>query len=285
MSVGDELRNARRSRGMTIERLGEVTKISAQVLRALEADDTTSLPRWVFVRGFLQSYARAVGLDPDKTIADYLAQHEPAVEPGAGAGARRSVRVENSREPIELEPSRDLGQMLTVAVMVIAVVAYLGLRNRAGVSDAASGSGASANATPPVAGAAPSATASDPGGRAPANVPAAAPADAATNPPIATAGLDRPQPTAVETAELTLELIATGECWIAAIVDGEPGVQRLMHAGDRQVITGRANVALRVGDPATLQLSINGMPARSLGEPARPVTLRLSPQNAREYVR
>src|SRR5262245_4392556 len=132
MSVGDDLRNARRSRGMTIERLSSVTKISPSVLRALEADDTGRLPNWVFVRGFLKSYAREVGLDPEAIVAAYLAQtapvQEPSVEPSPGAN--ETPHVERFREPIEVEPSTHLGQMLAVAVIVIAAVAYLGLHNR-----------------------------------------------------------------------------------------------------------------------------------------------------------
>ena len=105
MSIGDDLRNARRSRGMTIERLALITKISPTVLRALEADDVASLPGWVFVRGFLKSCAREVGLDPDKTVAAFLAQHAPAEEPGEESTPKPSVfHAESVRGPIDVEP-------------------------------------------------------------------------------------------------------------------------------------------------------------------------------------
>jgi len=243
---------------MTIERLSTVTRISPTLLRALEADDVAVLPGWVFVRGFLKSYAREVGLDPEKTVAAFLAQNAPADEPSTEqAVAKRSVfHVESTREPIEVEPSRDLGQMLTVAVIVIAAVAYLGLYNRA---------------TPP------------PASTHPAPVSAAA-APIATEAPVATAGFSTPQPVAAETEDLTLDLTATAPCWISATVDAEPGLQRLMNAGDHETITARDNVLLRVGDPAALQLSIGGAPARSLGDAGKPVTVRLTPQNAHEYL-
>lgn len=263
MSIGDDLRNARRSRGMTIERLALLTKISPTVLRALEADDVAALPGWVFVRGFLKSYAREVGLDPDKIVAAFLAQHAPAEEPGEESAPKPSVfHVESVREPIDVEPSRDLGQMLTVAVIVIGAVAYLGLHNHVSTPAAA----ASRPAASPVA------------------ASPAAEVSVVSDTAVATAGSTASQAVAAETADLTLRLTATGECWISATVDAEPRVQRLMNAGDHETIAARDNVILRVGDPASLQWSINGAPARTLGEPGRPVTVRLSPQNAREYL-
>ena len=90
---------------------------------------------------------------------------------------------------------------------------------------------------------------------------------------------------AAETADLTLHLTATGECWISATVDAEPRVQRLMNAGDQETIAARDNVILRVGDPAALQWSINGVPAHALGE-TRAARDRAAPlrSNAREYL-
>jgi hypothetical protein len=58
----------------------------------------------------------------------------------------------------------------------------------------------------------------------------------------------------------------------------------LLNAGEHQTVTGRDAVTLRVGDPAALKLSINGAPGRPLGEAGRPVTVRITPQNAREYL-
>ena len=106
----------------------------------------------------------------------------------------------------------------------------------------------------------------------------------ASDVPVATGGAARPQAVSAETADLTITLTATGECWVSATVDAEPRLQRLMNAGDHETITARDNVILRVGDPASLQWSINGSPARTLGEAGRPVTVRLTPENAREYL-
>jgi len=257
MTIGDELRNARRAKGVTIEHIASVTKISPTILRALEADDLAKLPGWVFTRGFLKSFAREVGLDPDETVATFLAQTAPPEEPDSEEARGAARHLEEVPDPIELEHSTDLGQMIAVAVIVIAAVAYLGLHNRS-TSTVASASAPAAASTSAVV--------------------------APTDVPVATAGFAAPKPVASETADLQIDLAATGPCWVSATVDAEPPIQRLMNAGEHQTVTARDAVTLRVGDPAAFKLSINGAPGRSLGEAGRPVTVRITPQNAREYL-
>jgi cytoskeleton protein RodZ len=256
MSTGDLLRNARRSRGMTIEQISRVTKISAPILRALEADDHARLPGWVFTRGFLRSYAREVGLDPQETVATFLEQNAPVAAPVLqGTRTAPDISLVPEPDPIELEPSTDIGQMIAIAVIVIAAVAYLGLHNR------------SRSAVAPTA-----------------TVATAPPHQDTTTVPIATSGGAAPEPIAAESSELKIDLVATGECWISAAVDEQPPIRRLMQAGERVTVTPHVNLTLRVGDPGTFQLMVNGVAGKPLGQPATPVTIRITPQNARDYL-
>jgi cytoskeleton protein RodZ len=261
MTIGEELRNARRARGVTVEQIAHVTKISPGVLRALEADDLGKLPGWVFTRGFLKSYAREVGLDPDRTVDTFLAQITPPQE-SDDAPARASRDLGEPHDVVELEErSTDLGQMIAVAIIVVAAVVYLGLHNPSPPAHA------SATASP-------SSTSST----GPAIV---VPAEQ----PVATAGFSTPPtPVASESSELNVDLTATGPCWIQATADGEPRLQRLMNAGDHETVSARVAVSLRVGDPAALTFSLNGAAGRSLGEAGRAVTVNITPQNYRDYL-
>src|SRR3989441_7020918 len=45
---------------------------------------------------------------------------------------------------------------------------------------------------------------------------------APTDVPVATAGFTAPKPVASETADLKIDLAATGPCWVSATVDAEP---------------------------------------------------------------
>jgi cytoskeletal protein RodZ len=71
-SFGDNLRQARKARNITLQEIAATTKISSRALQALEEEHFEQLPGGIFNKGFVRAYARCVGLDEENTIADYL---------------------------------------------------------------------------------------------------------------------------------------------------------------------------------------------------------------------
>jgi cytoskeletal protein RodZ len=63
-------------RGIEIDQISDVTKVSATFLLSIEEDEYDELPASVYVRGFLTAYARAIGLDARKVAASYMARFE-----------------------------------------------------------------------------------------------------------------------------------------------------------------------------------------------------------------
>src|SRR5436190_15195321 len=78
---GGRLREARERRGISLRQIAANTKISVAVLEALERNDISKLPGGIFSRAFVRSYAIEVGLDPEKTVQEFLERFEaqPAV--------------------------------------------------------------------------------------------------------------------------------------------------------------------------------------------------------------
>lgn len=72
---GQRLRAERERRRITLESIAANTKISIGLLRDLEADRLGHWPGGIFRRSFVRSYATAVGLDPDETLAEFLQRH------------------------------------------------------------------------------------------------------------------------------------------------------------------------------------------------------------------
>ncbi len=72
-SVGTILRQRREQRRMGLAEVSRVTRIPLGTLEAIEQDHFDDLPGDVFVKGFLKSYARAVGLDADEVVARFTA--------------------------------------------------------------------------------------------------------------------------------------------------------------------------------------------------------------------
>jgi cytoskeletal protein RodZ len=90
-SFGDTLRRERELRGVDLREVAEATKISIRFLQALESDRIDVLPGGIFPRAFVRQYAAYLGLDPDRTVAEFVyAYGENAGQPSAPAPARRN---------------------------------------------------------------------------------------------------------------------------------------------------------------------------------------------------
>lgn len=79
---GSLLREERRNRSMDIRQVAEYTRLREHIIAAIEREKWDELPPPVFVRGFIRSYARALGLD-EKRVIDLYNRISPAqpVEP------------------------------------------------------------------------------------------------------------------------------------------------------------------------------------------------------------
>jgi RodZ C-terminal domain len=87
-----------------------------------------------------------------------------------------------------------------------------------------------------------------------------------------------------QVGRLTVAIAAVRPCWISAVSDGQPLVERLLATGDREVMPAGRDLVLTVGDASAITLTLNGLPARGLGGSGEVVTVHLTPDNFREYL-
>src|SRR5262245_20660126 len=88
-NIGGQLRQAREQRGLTLRDVSRVTKVPIAALDALERGDSERLARGIFTRGFVRAFAAQVGLDPERTVIDYLEQFR--VEPPASPPEPKTI--------------------------------------------------------------------------------------------------------------------------------------------------------------------------------------------------
>ncbi|MGZ3589502.1 MAG: helix-turn-helix domain-containing protein [Thermodesulfobacteriota bacterium] len=69
---GRELKELRERMGLELETVSKETKINLKILESLEEETFEKLPALVYLKGFLKSYAQALGLDPQKVVEGYL---------------------------------------------------------------------------------------------------------------------------------------------------------------------------------------------------------------------
>ena len=112
-SFGENLRRERDVRGVSLREIAEGTKISVRFLQALEEDRLEVLPGGLFPRAFVRQYALFLGLDPERTVNDFVAAH------GEAPPERRMAPVPERRLRVSL------GQVFLAAVAVLAVALTL----------------------------------------------------------------------------------------------------------------------------------------------------------------
>jgi hypothetical protein len=104
-TIGEVLRLARISQGLSIEELQRKTDIQLDLLEALETDNFDKLPNLFYTRSFLRKYAWAVELDENIILDAYdsgnmITYEEVDVDEIELSGRRRSNRKKQSFLPL-----------------------------------------------------------------------------------------------------------------------------------------------------------------------------------------
>lgn len=82
--TGQILRENREKKGVTLNEVAMATKINVKVLEAMENGDVESLPSKAFLRGFVQTYANYLKLDPKGILNSFneeMGFHDPKPRP------------------------------------------------------------------------------------------------------------------------------------------------------------------------------------------------------------
>jgi cytoskeleton protein RodZ len=118
-SPGARLRQTRQVKKLSVDYVASSLHLSRSVVEAIERDDYDRLPSAVFVAGYVRSYARLLGLDPEPLNLSFRRLH-----PGAEAPPRQVGRSAGG------DDESDSGNwlpylLLLVLVLVIGGGAYL----------------------------------------------------------------------------------------------------------------------------------------------------------------
>jgi cytoskeletal protein RodZ len=231
-------------------------------LEALERSDLSRLPGGIFTRAFIRAYAQEVGLDPDRTIQDFIAELPPesAAATAHPAAVEDGEKLESDRRAVATAI-----RLVMVSLPIAGFVVYYGMHHRAPAPGAPPAVETSGSTTPPES--------------------AAPPVDSpATAPPSSSEPSAPVQPAAPQPSGLTMEIAPTGDCWVSATADGEPTFSGLMHAGDKRQISAREEISLNVGDAGAFSYKLNGRDGRPIGAPGEVVSKRIKLADLKDYV-
>jgi cytoskeleton protein RodZ len=244
-SFGENLRREREMRSVTLEEMSDATKISFRALEALEAEDFSKLPGGVFNRSFVRTYARYLGLDEDKILAEYQ-----AVCP---KGEDVDLKQFNPAKPASTAKETPRGRLavLTLVLTLVAggyVVTIVSRRR------------------PPAPAPKPRAPASATSAESKAPVETSALTASERASPALPSNKTPAGEAAGQGSELVLQVAATEKAWVAVEADGKPAFQRILNPHDIQTVKATTSFDIVTGNAQGVILTLNGETLKPLGQ-------------------
>lgn len=232
-ALGERFRAAREARGLTLSEVAEQIRIRSVYLTAIEEENWPSIGAPVYVRGFLRTYARFLGLDPEEAVGEFNASGHVLAEPAAPSyGETPARRANRSLLPFIWVAS-------VVAVLLIAYVAY----NAFAPHDDRSATVATELMPSP----------------------SASPTALAGGPASVASPLPSAQASTLPVGPNTLEVRLSAPSWLRVVVDGNVSMEGTFPAGTAKTFRGK-NALLRVGNAAGVAVFVDGKPVGPLGK-------------------
>lgn len=250
---GTRMKRAREERGMSLRQIASSTKISVAALEALERNDISRLPGGIFSRAFVRSYALEIGLDPEQTVREFIAQfpHDSVT-----AGSPHVPQEDHEAIESERQSAQTALKLVAISLPLVGAILYFTLANRP-------------REAPPNAASAP---------------PAVSPPGAEPTPPASSSSAVAAPPPAPERLSpavelLTFEILATRPVALEVTVDGARHESRTVAAGERLTFRAEREMTLKMADAGAVQLTINGQPAVALGAAGEARTVQIGRRN------
>jgi cytoskeletal protein RodZ len=275
--LGERLREARESQGISVSQASVETRILQRYLVALEDGDYQHLPGDVYARGFIRNYANYLGLPADELIELYR-RDRGVSEPIRVVPATSSPRIRGLVVP------SFFGVFFVVLVLVGASYLVLSTLNIVGEGPpnqvAAQPTLAPTPRPLPTSPPAPAGATSEP---VIASEPTAAPGDVG-QPSLPPAGAAAPTaaPTAASdapiVAEVSIDPSADPGSWLDIRVDGLNVFRKVLGRGQTLRYEAQRDFYVRAGNAGAVSVVINGQKQCCTANPGEVVTFTWPPQ-------
>lgn len=262
-SLGERFRAAREARGLSLSDVAEQIRIRSVYLGAIEEENWGMIGAPVYTRGFLRTYARYLGLDPEEVVAEFngasAVEAATTIATSMGGASADYTYSESQRRSRVLSPLTWLAGV--VAVLLISFVVYNQLTMRARQNAVAALPSSSSSS-------APTTTASD--SPAPSLSASTSPAEsvspgASASPGASTSPGASPSPAAsITPGPSTIQVVLSAPSWIRVAVDGSVSMEGTFPAGTSRVFRGK-RATLRIGNAGGVDVIVDGKSVGKLG--------------------
>ncbi|HUL93977.1 MAG TPA: RodZ domain-containing protein [Burkholderiales bacterium] len=244
---GRRLARLRAERKLSVADVAQRLKYGARQIEALESEEFDRLPGATFVRGMVRGYAKLLETDPEPILGALEQRYVPG---------EISLDLRAKRVPFAPGGKRSGTRNYLLLSLVVLVVAGLLYEWRAGAFPWAR----LASSTAPAQKQAKPRPAPVPASHAEPETPASPAVVVAEKPAAGEAPAPRSQQQA-SAGEIRVRLEFEGESWVE-IKDGEGKMlmSQLNPSGSRRVVSGRAPMALVIGNAANVRLIYKDKP-------------------------
>ncbi|MDE0109432.1 MAG: DUF4115 domain-containing protein [Bryobacterales bacterium] len=262
-SIGERLKAARLEQGFSIDQVVEQTMINRDYIAALESDDHAAIPADFYAVSFLRQYSKVLGLPGDDMVSalrQKLADvHDIPVElsliqASPASHALRAAAVEKIRRWIGEFIVNRSNAVVAATLMLVGALGwwYVGHSGTVAVATLPAGADVESLRT----------------AEADAGVAATRGTESSESvaPAIASAA-PVPEPAPLGSAEtLAIQLRASGEVWVRAVVDGGRAQQAILQSGNLRTFRAQERLQFTAGNAGAITLVVNGQVQDSIGE-------------------
>ncbi len=260
-SAGENLRVEREARGISLRDISEHTKISVRFLKAIEEEKMDLLPGGIFNKSFVRHYAGYLGLDQERTVAEYFEE--------VNAG------LDDTNRQTAAPPSDAMAPSMTGYIPLVLTAIALGAivigiayaiyrftdREPASDSPAAMASAAPGNLSSRTSSRTETATGASSAPPAQTQLEKA-PALAAAMQETRQGRVNSPEPVA---GSFLLQIDSRREVWLSIIADGEAEWEGFLQPQQTRRVRANEAIQMHVGDAGGVTLSLNGNPLPPAG--------------------
>jgi cytoskeletal protein RodZ len=222
-SIGEKLKKARLEKNVSLEEAYKQTRIHPHVLKGLEQDRAHNFLSFIYIKGFLKTYAQYLGLDGEKLLKEYSDSQrgDAPVSKAAAKAPAAEVALEKPR----FSPPRKLFKSLKVIFVVLLIfglVFYFRFL-------------AKSTSRP----------------------------DKADKEMVEAPAVEEeivPVPEIKATDDLILEVNTKDSCWMRVKVDNQSIFENTLAKGKSEKWQGKEKIELRIGKPEAVEILLNGEP-------------------------
>ena len=253
--IGDIFRQEREKKQLTLKDVESETNIRTLYLDAIEKGNYKTIRGEVYLKGFIRTYAKYLGLDQDEMLNKYYAERQPAEQPAAGVPNAAPDRTPQATttETVSQKPAVSLDQRIKyrrkkrnfsnivfggiIIIIIIACAAYFIF---------------SSFSTP---------TSPNP---APANPSSQTTAAPPTAPPVE-------KPSGVH-----INAVFNDKCWVDVTIDGKTVFSKTVDKGSSFNWDGQKDITMTLGNAGAAKVTFNGKSIDNLGAVGAVVTKKFA---------